>query len=761
MHFAQPVERRPRFGKALIVGVRSRLAHRVSRFLETPRRLHHLGRVLLPRQPLEPSGRLFGLLGQSALGRAATGLRRLPAAGPATLPFRLLLLSTRQLLETLHQLVNLVVGGLLLSALHRLVLVLQLVELELEQVRQVLGGVLAATTTTTAAAALLHPHLVVSLFGPLQVLQGTLLGRQRRILVLPLQRVFRRFHLGGCTRENCENRPERRVGRHHPTVHPAQQCLDLFAQPALGQRQKHEILAILLLAEGVAVANHIEGCRDDLALRLGEGAGVAATAATTTAAAALRVGGSEIAAKRPNLDEVEVALDHPLGAVLVVPGAAVIGDEVARLELEFLEKEGVAARELLQPTLLRVEQAHGLLRPAVDRVGQTERPDAEVVVGPRLEKYLFNRARRRVATRLDEHDGWRLVGQHVDRVLGRRAHQLAARPLHLDLIEAILLNREAGCQDPVLAAGHRRRVRLVEHQPAGRRIHRRERAQPHLGATQHGDVAAVLNQPRLEPRIGGEVILELEVLDIGQVDDVEGERLRIDAVGLDKVAGLVTDIEQHRLEPTSEPRLPFLRDERNLLERCARTGAHEQVDVAGLETKQLGGDIQVGSARDGRVARQHCDAIWARGLDTPGRGHQRGRAETQIGRSQDEGEQRRRRHHGEVAGRAPDLLAFHRRSPVEHAAVLHGRLNESLDERRRVVRIPGLLPALGFLERAQHRRLKRWVVLFQIERHALVGNRVHQRTDQEPIHQPTQRQIGQGPKGDDRRGRKLEELESV
>ena len=63
LHLTQPIERLASFGEALVVGVRGRLAHRVGRLLQTPRRLHHIWRPKLARQPLEPSGRLLRLLG--------------------------------------------------------------------------------------------------------------------------------------------------------------------------------------------------------------------------------------------------------------------------------------------------------------------------------------------------------------------------------------------------------------------------------------------------------------------------------------------------------------------------------------------------------------------------------------------------------------------------------------------------------------------------------------------------------------------------
>ena len=339
-------------------------------------------------------------------------------------------------------------------------------------------------------------------------------------------------------------------------------------------------------------------------------------------------------------------------------------------------------RDLLQPARLRVEQVDGRLRPAVDCVGQRERPDAEVVVGPRLEEHLLDGACRGVAPRLDEHDRRRLVGQHIDGVPWRRVHQLATRAFQLDLVEPVLLDREAGRERAVVTTDQIGRGRLVEHQPAGRRAHRREHAQPHLGAAQDRDVAAVLNQAWLETGVGGEVILELEVVDIRQVDDVESERLRLDADRLDEVGRLFTHVEEKRLERAGGRRRPFLGNHRHPLERRARARAHEQVDVARVEPDQLRGDGRVRPPGDRVVTRQHVDVIRAGRRETAGRGQQRGRSVTQIRRSEDERKERHGRHADQVAGRAPDLFALHCRPPVELAAMLHGVLDKPVDERR-------------------------------------------------------------------------------
>ena len=164
---------------------------------------------------------------------------------------------------------------------------MQFVQLQLEQVGQVFGGILSAAPTAATTLLLLDTHLVVGLFRPLQMLKGALLGRKRGVDVLLLQRGLRRGHLYRGPRQDFQNGAERRIGRHDAAVHPTQQRIDLFAQPTLRERQKDEVLAILVFGERVPITHHVEGGRNDLPLGFRERPGVTAAATATTATAAL------------------------------------------------------------------------------------------------------------------------------------------------------------------------------------------------------------------------------------------------------------------------------------------------------------------------------------------------------------------------------------------------------------------------------------------------------------------------------------------
>ena len=115
-----------------------------------------------------------------------------------------------------------------------------------------------------------HHDLFVRLFRTLEVLQRTLLGRQRPVGILALQLGLGLQHGFGGLRQQLGDGPEFRIGRHDAAVHATQQRLDLLAQAALGEGQEDEVLAVLLVAVVLPVADDVERAGDDLALRLGQ-----------------------------------------------------------------------------------------------------------------------------------------------------------------------------------------------------------------------------------------------------------------------------------------------------------------------------------------------------------------------------------------------------------------------------------------------------------------------------------------------------------
>ena len=306
-----------------------RLPHLVGCLAKLPRGVAELGPVLLARQLLETSRRFFDLFGERSLLVAAAAAL-LAGLRPPSLPLGFLLLAPRQLLQLLEQLVELLVGLLLLRALRRLVLVGHLVELELEQVGQVLGHrALPTATAATLLAAHLHLRLVL-FFGLLQDLQRLLLGLERALRIGLLQLRLGVLHLRHRLRQKIGDLLERRILLHETAVHPREQAVDLIAQLRLRQREHDRVLAQLVGRHRLAIAIDVEGRRDDLALLLRERADLSAAAAAAAAGARIRLGAAELLPQRTDLQEVDVARLPLAAAGVVVGGARVVGHEVAR-----------------------------------------------------------------------------------------------------------------------------------------------------------------------------------------------------------------------------------------------------------------------------------------------------------------------------------------------------------------------------------------------------------------------------------------------
>ena len=127
-----------------------RLTHRVGGILQLTRGIGQVLPLLLAGELLEAPCCFLDLLRELTL-RVAGAAARLIGRCETLLALCFLLLPPRELLQLLDELVDLLVGGLLVGALLHLVLVRELVHFELEQVREVVGHLLAAAAVTTAA----------------------------------------------------------------------------------------------------------------------------------------------------------------------------------------------------------------------------------------------------------------------------------------------------------------------------------------------------------------------------------------------------------------------------------------------------------------------------------------------------------------------------------------------------------------------------------------------------------------------------------
>ena len=320
------------------------------------------------------------------------------------------------------------------------------------------------------------------------------LRRQRTIRTLRLQLLLRGRHLLGRLRQQLRDLLERRIRHHEAAVHALHQAVDLLFQLALRQRQHDHRFAELVGLERLAIALHVERAGDDLPLLLRQRADFLSPAAAATAATTAHRGGRlEVLVERPDAQEIDVARRRfRAGDRVVVGRLGVVRDRVARLHAELFHVEGVAGRDFRRRPRA-VEQADGLLGSAVHRIHQLQVLHRIVIVGLRFDEELLHRRGVGVASRLRQLHRGRQIRQQVDRVLRRRRHVLAGRPIELDAVEAVLLRREFRGQRAVRVGGQRHAAVFAEHDAAALRRHRRRDRQRDVRAFEHGDVAAVFD----------------------------------------------------------------------------------------------------------------------------------------------------------------------------------------------------------------------------------------------------------------------------
>ena len=280
--------------------------------------------------------------------------------------------------------------------------------------------------------------------------------------------------------------------------------------------------------------------------------------------------------------------------------------EVAGRETQFLQVNRVAGAHLLQ-RFAAAEERDGLLRAAVHRVHHLQLLDPEIVVRLHFGEDFLDGTRARVAPRLAERHGRRLIVEHVNRVLRRGIHLLALGADELDAVEAGLRQFEVARERAVRLDRQRRRAAFLEQNLSAGRLHRRHDVEQHVGAAQRHHITAVLLFAWRQVRVGGEAVLDVELPDGGQIDDLQREMLRLDAIRIDVIDGVPVEAEHHPFEGVRVRR----RDERQALELSARV-AHHQRDVLRREAHQLRADRLIAAARDAGVPGQDFDLVRAR-----------------------------------------------------------------------------------------------------------------------------------------------------
>ena len=229
LRFAELAERRARLTGGARVSRRCRTPHRIGGLPHLLSGLRQVRTITLSRQPLELASGFLSLFGERALAGAAS-LADLPRKRLLTLTLRFLLLPSRELAQLLHQRVELLIGLLLLCALRCFVLIRELVEILLEQLRKIFRHGSGAAAATSASTALLAHLLLVFFFGLLKLLQRAVLRGQGVGRRLRLKLPFGSAHLLCGFRQQLGNPLERGIGLYQPAVHAGYETLDLLAK---------------------------------------------------------------------------------------------------------------------------------------------------------------------------------------------------------------------------------------------------------------------------------------------------------------------------------------------------------------------------------------------------------------------------------------------------------------------------------------------------------------------------------------------------
>ena len=370
-------------------------------------------RALLAGEAFQLTPELLGLLGELSLASSPTPATLVREPTPQlALPLVLLLLASRQLLEPLQRLVHLLVDPGLPLTPNRLVLVLQLVELQIEEIGEVLRGHLSATAAESSTER--HLDLAESRLGSLEILERPLLRTESLLRPTREQLLLGSRHLVDRGLQRVPRPLELFAGIEDPaSQYPPVQARDLVTQPPLQQREGRHVLGALGRVERRHVAHEPEGRGDDLSLLMRKrGAG-----ASSSSPAAHLPGLPIDLAERPDLHDEDIRRRGQRPRAAVVARAREVGDEVARLELLFLQEERVPdAQETLGPGA-RV-QRELLVGSAVDRVDEIDAGDSEVVFRLDLREHLLDRADAGVATGLEEAHRRGLIGQDLDPVVG-------------------------------------------------------------------------------------------------------------------------------------------------------------------------------------------------------------------------------------------------------------------------------------------------------------------------------------------------------
>ena len=363
-------------------------------------------------------------------------------------------------------------------------------------------------------------------------------------------------------------------------------------------------------------------------MELGEST-VGSTTTATPAATTSLVGLAEVYTEGTNLEEIDVAL----GGAAVRPPVAVlhlgvVGNEVTGLEAEILEKERVRTGNLRCRG--PIEQPNRVLGATVDRVDKKQLGDAVVVVGFHFDIKFLDRTRVLIAPRpRKRHRRW-LILQDVDRVFGRGRHESSACPLQSDFVVPFTLDGQARRPRAIPLVCEYHGLTVDEELPA-RGKHRWEDSQPHYGPSDRGDITSEFDRARREPCVCGEVILQVEMLYIGEIGHLDSVCFRVSALGFDVVVRVLVHTEKEELEALSS-----VGEHGQPVEPVRGLPAEEDPCLSGRKSLELGCDELIGSSGNRDVTGTHRNRIRVHRAGVPRREQEGGCPAAELSGSQEQ-----------------------------------------------------------------------------------------------------------------------------
>jgi hypothetical protein len=256
-----------------------------------------------------------------------------------------------------------------------------------------------------------------------------------------------------------------------------------------------------------------------------------------------------------------------------------------------------------------VERKH-LLLIAVHREHELKAANAIIINGFDLYEYFLNRVRPHVAPGLTNRDAGRLVVQRLDQVVRGGDHELTVRPRQLHAVEGLAPDFQRTRESPLHRGERDWFFGILDDDPPSCRRESGSDQESYLGTSKHGDVAAVFDDARSKTGVAREVVLQVDLVHVGQISDLDREEGRAHALRLHRVLGRLAQIEEedleaiHILAPGHPKTFPGL----------GLTATNRDLDLIRLEALRDRADRLIRAARYEDVARLYSDGVRVRGV---------------------------------------------------------------------------------------------------------------------------------------------------